>query len=214
MKTTTDGRLRIEYMALSELSGADVNPKRHRLDVIEDSYRRFGFVETPVLDEGTGQLVAGHGRVEALRKRKAAGHAAPEGIEERNGEWYVPVERGKRFKDRAEASAYLIASNKTSEMGGWDFPELHELARELEATASEGLVGTGFTMSEIEQALEREVQKLLDVNASTDDLTGASDQSERASVGYAVLVQCRSETEQIAIIEECQNRGWSCRALT
>lgn len=176
--TFNGGRhLRIEYMPLGEIRGADKNPKRHRLDVLEDSYRRFGFVEVPVLDERTGQLVAGHGRIEALSRRKAAGHAAPDGVEDRDGEWWVPVQRGMHFKDHGEAAAYLVASNQTSMLGGWDFPELHELAREIEATASEGLIGTGFTMSDIEAALEREVQGILGAGEVIGESSGSSDAS-------------------------------------
>lgn len=213
------GRLYIEYMPLSELTSAKRNPKRHRLDTVEDSFRRFGFVEVPVIDERTGRLVAGHGRIEALRRRKAAGHAAPEGIEDKGDDWLIPVERGKRFASDAEAAAYLVASNRTSEIGGWDFPELNELAREIEATATEGLLGTGFTMDEIAQALEREVQGMLDgappgLNGAGGDGDGAPDQSAKADVGFAVIIQCRNEGEQLKIIEECQVRGWSCRALT
>ena len=58
--------LRIEYMPLREVRGWDRNPKGHDTAELEESFKRFGFVTPLILDEGTGQLVAGHGRLEAL----------------------------------------------------------------------------------------------------------------------------------------------------
>jgi ParB-like chromosome segregation protein Spo0J len=49
-------------------------------------------------------------------------------------------------------------------------------------------------------------------------LTGAAerapDQTERARVGFVVLVDCDDETHQLAIIEDLMSRGYRCRALT
>jgi ParB-like chromosome segregation protein Spo0J len=56
---------------------------------------RYGVVEPPVLDERTGRLVAGHGRLEAFAEARAVGLDAPEGVRvNAKGEWLVPVIRG------------------------------------------------------------------------------------------------------------------------
>lgn len=48
--------LRIEYVPLGDLKRWPRNPKEHDLGTIGASLRRFGMVETPVLDERTGRL--------------------------------------------------------------------------------------------------------------------------------------------------------------
>lgn len=56
---------RLEYMRLDAIQRAPRNPKRHDLDAIQRSTDKFGVVEVPALDERTGKLVAGHGRLDA-----------------------------------------------------------------------------------------------------------------------------------------------------
>jgi hypothetical protein len=70
--TTTDTR-RLEYVPLDDLQPAARNPKRHDLPAIGRSIDTFGYVEPVVLDERTGRLVAGHGRVEQLRAARDGG---------------------------------------------------------------------------------------------------------------------------------------------
>jgi hypothetical protein len=56
---------------------------------------RYGVVEPPVLDERTGRLVAGHGRLEAFAEARAVGLDVPEGVRiNAQGEWLVPVISG------------------------------------------------------------------------------------------------------------------------
>jgi hypothetical protein len=45
---------------------------------------------------------------------KTAGESPPSRVQECEGEWMVPVVRGYRSKNDAEASAYLLADNCTS----------------------------------------------------------------------------------------------------
>lgn len=123
---------RIVAMPLTDLEGAPVNPKSHHEASIEASITRFGYVEAITLDERTGRLVAGHGRLEDLRRREAAGEPPPDGItaHAKKG-WLIPVQRGWASKDDAEAEAYLIASNRTTELGGWDEPGFDEMVARI-----------------------------------------------------------------------------------
>ncbi len=100
----------IEYVPLTEVQRWPRNPKQHA----------FGFVDPLIIDENSGKLVAGHGRLEALAKLKQEGKPRPTRIRESNGEWLVPVLRGVGFKEAKEAEAYLIADNQTVMLGGWD----------------------------------------------------------------------------------------------
>lgn len=120
---TTDAR-RLEYVPLPEIVAADRNPKGHDEAVIGRSISRWGFIETPVIDERTGKLVAGHGRTDELRRRFTAGEDPPDGVENRDGVWYVPVVRGWASENDDEALAAGIALNRSTELGGWDYAEL------------------------------------------------------------------------------------------
>ncbi len=113
----------VDYVPLDELDKrrAQRNPKRHAEEVIGTSVDRFGFVVPPTINETTGRLVAGHGRVDALLARKAAGSPPPTNVRRRkDGEWLVPVVRGNEFATDADAEAYLVADNHLVTMGGWD----------------------------------------------------------------------------------------------
>lgn len=129
---------RLEHVPLDELVPALRNPKSHALAAIGRSIGQFGYVEPVVVDDRTGRLVAGHGRVEQLRRQRAAGEDPPEGIGE---DWSVPVLRGWASRSDEEAEAYLVAANRLGEVGGWDD---HALA-ELLAGVGELLPATGFT---------------------------------------------------------------------
>ena len=116
--------IRVEYMTLAQLKRALRNPKAHDLGVIDASIRRFGFVSPIVMDERTGRLVAGHGRLETLERAKANGEKPPTRIIVKDGEWLVPVIRGVEFADDREAEAYVVADNRTTILGGWNEEEL------------------------------------------------------------------------------------------
>lgn len=141
-KPTSGSSLRVEYLPLSSLKPAKRNPKRHHIETVLTSMGRFGFVSPLVLDERTGRLVAGHGRLESLKKAKAEGKTPPNRVRVENGVWFVPVVRGVAFADDREAEAYLLADNQTTILGGWDDDELKEIIATLGADGALG--GTGF----------------------------------------------------------------------
>jgi DNA modification methylase len=135
-------QIRLEYVPLATIKPAKRNPKKHRIDCVVESLGRFGFVSPMILDERTGRLVAGHGRLESLRKAKSDGREPPERVRIVEGDWLVPVIRGVSFKNEQEADAYLVADNQTTMLGGWDESELQRILESLHADV--GLVGTGF----------------------------------------------------------------------
>lgn len=99
---------------------------------IAASIKEFGFTN-PVLIDGEGGIIAGHGRVMAARKL---------GIDE------VPCITLDYLTD-TQKRAYIIADNKLALNAGWDdemlrveFAELEELGFDLELT--------GFGLDEIE----------------------------------------------------------------
>lgn len=144
---------RVEYLPLASIKGAPRNPKEHAEKDLAASVGRFGFVETPVLDERTQRLVAGHGRMKVLVALKAAGAPAPRGVEVRGDDWYIPVERGWASADDHEAEAYLVASNRITEQGGWNDADLGALLKDLRSSSDGALDGIGFSSKEVDKLL-------------------------------------------------------------
>jgi DNA modification methylase len=151
---------RIELLPLSKLKRAKRNPKLHAEEAISASFSRHGFVEPLVRDERTGRLVAGHGRAGQLEAAfKAEPGKPPAGVEVKRDargkitEWLVPVVCGWRSKDDAQAEAYLLASNRTTELGGWDDAAL---AKMLESFDPEAFVGSGFSDADLRRLIQEQ----------------------------------------------------------
>lgn len=143
---------RLEWMTLEALKPAAKNPKRHALETLGRSVNRFGYVEPVILDERTSRLVAGHGRREALMKMRATKQEPPDGVRvDEKGRWLVPVMRGWSSRSDAEAEAYLLASNRLVETGGWDDGQLAELLKSL--ADQDALDGVGFGEDDIARLL-------------------------------------------------------------
>ena len=103
---------------------------------IADSISRFGFTN-PVLISDEGQIIAGHGRVQAAKLL---------GLET------VPTLRLSHLNE-AERRAYLLADNKLALNAGWD----HEiLAIELQALIDLDfdVTLTGFSLAEVDLTLD------------------------------------------------------------
>ena len=109
---------------------------RKQLKQIARSIERFGFVN-PVLIGRKGEIIAGHGRVEAARM---LGHAS------------VPTLEIGHLSE-ADRRAYILADNKLALNAGWD--------SEILAIELQGLIDldfevelTGFSLAEIDQTLD------------------------------------------------------------
>ena len=89
---------------------------------IADSIERFGFTN-PVLVSDEGEIIAGHGRVEAARLL---------------GMKSVPTIALSHLSE-TERRAYVLADNKLALNAGWD--------REILAIELQGLIDLGFDMS-------------------------------------------------------------------
>src|SRR5690242_1392328 len=102
-KQTAAGR-RVEYVRLDELRPAPRNPKTHDSEGINRSISHFGLAELPLLDERTGLLVAGHGRLDELKRIHGNGSATPpDGLRvDADGMWLVPVIRGWASRSDAD----------------------------------------------------------------------------------------------------------------
>ena len=132
---------RLEKRKISELIPYANNARTHspaQIELLRRSLREFGFV-APVLIDGAGNVIAGHGRIEA---------AKAEGIEE------APCVLVEHLTD-AQRRAYILADNRLAELSTWD-----DVVRDAELLRLRGegvdLTLTGFEDGEISVGEESE----------------------------------------------------------
>ncbi len=150
----------IVYVPLRLLAGAVRNVKKHDIPGTIASIKRFGFNDAVIVDERTGRLVAGHGRVEALLTMHAEKpDHFPRGIEYRaalgrpmsESDWLVPVQRGWASKNDVEAEAFIVAANALGARAGFDTGGLEEVLADLKA--ADALEGTGYSRDDVDALL-------------------------------------------------------------
>ena len=148
------GTQQIQYRPISELRPYERNARTHsrkQIDQIATSIERFGFTN-PVLISDDGQILAGHGRVQAARKL---------------GQREVPTLALSQL-DEAERRAYVLADYKLALNAGWD-QEI--LAIELQALVDLefDVEITGFSLAEIDLVLEGAAESRPDSPADPED---------------------------------------------
>ena len=141
--------IEVQYIPLADIVEADNNPKDHDIGQIYQSIKRFGFTQPIMMNENTGKLLAGHGRLQTLQTMKDAGEKVPTRIKEKDGDWLVPVLKGISFEDDMEAQAYLIADNRLTELGGWNTGDLVESLQEMIENGLD-LDGIGYDFEDLE----------------------------------------------------------------
>ena len=167
--TTKSTPRRLELMPLDEIKPAKKNPRDHDLGMLAEGLLNRGLGELPLLDERTGRLVAGHGRLETLKALRKDGAAPPDGVQfDKEGEWLVPVIRGWASSSDADAAAYLVGSNQAPLAGGWRGTELDELLVEIAKAGEENLQGTGFDGNDVEKML-RDLERTAASDAADDE---------------------------------------------
>jgi len=136
--------LSITYRQIDEVKPDPKNPRTHKpkqVRQIANSIRQFGFV-APILVDGNGNVVAGHGRLLAARQL---------------GMTCVPAVCLEHLTP-AQVKALRIAENRLSENSEWNERLLAEAFQELSALDLDfGLDVTGFELPEIDlhiQSLE------------------------------------------------------------
>jgi DNA modification methylase len=122
--------LKIEMLSTSALKLSARNPRTHskkQLRQIAASIRTFGWTN-PILIDGDGVVIAGHGRLEAAMSLGIADDMT-----------------------EAQKRAYILADNKLAENAGWDREPLAlELQGLIEMELDFEVTATGFEMGEID----------------------------------------------------------------
>ena len=139
----------MNYEPLSKFVSLPRNPKAHNLGDIHQSLNRFGFVGIIIVNDVTNHVLAGHGRIEALRQKKVSGAKVPDGIKVQPDDWYVPTERVSIPEKEEEALA--IALNRIGE-NEWDNAKTAQILADL--AAEERLDGTGFDGDDVDYLIK------------------------------------------------------------
>lgn len=147
-------KIKIEYIPIEKLRRWPRNPKDHDLGNLHQSINRFGFTNPMIIDERSGSLVCGHGRLEALLQKMKGGEEPPARVIQRNGTWLVPVIRGIEFNSEDEAGAYLLADNRLTEIGGWHEQELAQVLADMAVQGEEMLEGIGWDKDDIDNIIK------------------------------------------------------------
>jgi hypothetical protein len=134
-------RISVRWLPVESLTPDPGNARVHgprQIARIADSIAAFGF-NVPILIDGDGAVLAGHGRVLAARRL---------GLSE------VPTIALEHLSD-PERRAFMIADNRLAELASWDD---RRLGVELEALKSLdldfSLAATGFELDEIELKID------------------------------------------------------------
>lgn len=146
--------MQIELMKLQDLKPADYNP-RVNLEPGMDEYEKlkksileFGFVDPPIFNKRTGNLVGGHQRVTVAKDLGICEEIEVSVVD-------LPLDKEK---------ALNVALNKIS--GQWNEDKLALLLKELDA---ENLDLSGFAEEEIQDVIEQYDMKLDMENEAIDD---------------------------------------------
>jgi len=135
-----DLALKVTYKPIGALKPSARNARTHskkQLAQIAASIRHWGFTN-PIMVDGDGEVIAGHGRLEAARQL---------------GYRDVPTICHAHMSE-AEKRAYRIADNRLAEQAGWDTELLAlELQFLLETDAFE-IELSGFEMAEVDALID------------------------------------------------------------
>lgn len=130
----------LRRVPIADLVPDPANPRIHgeeNLEAIAASLRRFGQAEPLVVQADTMRVVAGHGRLEAMRRLG-----------------WTEVDVVEVDVSSIDATALAIALNRTSEVGAaWDEGALARLLGELRNAGS--LDGIGFTDAQVDELVAK-----------------------------------------------------------
>lgn len=192
-----------------------MNPRDHDIGAIVQSIRRFGFVAPAILNEATGRVLAGHGRIEALDILRRQGDDLPAGLrQDDKGRWLVPVVAGIAFADDSDALAYIVADNRLTELGGWNDAALIDVLTTLHE--AKALKATGYDGDDLDSLIAASAgidhapgSKSSAPGVQEDDIAAAQE-AEQAQSGDLWRFGSAGMGWQYLLIEDWNDLGRSC----
>ena len=138
-------------MRVEELMPDPKNPRKHdseNLDAIRSSLAQHGQVEPLVVQLSTGMVIAGNGRLQAMKSL----------------DWDTCRVVGLEVDDE-EARALSIRLNRTAELAGWDEDALSDHLTELAAFSRYDVVDFGFDDEELGALIEGFASEIKEMEA-------------------------------------------------
>ena len=132
-----DNTLTVKRVPLDALHLDPANAREHgpeNLEAIVASLKRFGQAEPLVVQQSSGRVIGGNGRLVAMKKLG-----------------WTECDVVELDVDDLTATSLGIALNRTGDLAGWDETTLVKLLEELRA--EDALDGTGYSESDIDDLL-------------------------------------------------------------
>lgn len=183
--------MKIITKKIEELNPAEYNPRvisEEALKGLEESVKRFGYVEPIIWNRQTNRVVGGHQRLEVLKRQ---------GIDKVQ---VVEVDLTEK-----EEKALNITLNNQNIQGEWDNEKLQSLLEELknEEYYNEITLGT----------LELKAEKMSEINVVDDDVVEVEKKEINLVEKWGILVFFDDELKQKDFFKEMQERGFECKSI-
>jgi ParB-like chromosome segregation protein Spo0J len=181
--------MKIETVPIDTIHADPANVRKHsqrNLDAIAASLARFG-QQKPVVVDAQGIIRAGNGTFAAAR---ALG--------------WKQIKIVRTGLQGADAVAYAIADNRTTDLSQWDKTGL---AQQWAALDDELKSVAGFDDNELKALLEKLDRPIGD--APSDGLSDLA-----VPEMFQVVVECRDEADQQELFTQLKQEGRKCRVLT
>ena len=184
----------IKNVKVSDLKPYGKNARTHSAEQVAQimqSIKEFGFTN-PLLIDSNYNLIAGHGRLEAIKRLNKVDFAKMPILE-------LPCVICEGLSE-AQIKALVIADNKIALNAGWDLDLLADELRELDSIGFD-LDLTGFDKDEISE-LFGEVK--INEKKEIQDLQEC----------YKLLIELNSENELETLYNNLSQKGYVCKILS
>ena len=183
-------------ISISEIKPYDRNARTHSTEQVKqimNAIKEWGFTNPLLIDE-QGNLIAGHGRLEAVKQLNKVDFKDKPILE-------LPVIVVKGLSD-SQKKALIIADNQIALNAGWDYEVLALELKELESVNYDLDLLAFDNVNELlsgvisESESENEVKEV-EINRK-----------------YELLIKCKNESELEQAYNENVEKGYECKVLT
>lgn len=185
-------------ISISEIKPYDRNARTHSTEQVKqimDAIKEWGFTNPLLIDE-QGNLIAGHGRLEAVKQLNKVDFKDEPILE-------LPAIVIKGLSD-SQKKALIIADNQIALNAGWDYEVLALELKELESVNYD-----------LDLLAFDNVDELLSGIISNSDSESENELKEvEINRKYELLIKCKNESELEQAYNENVEKGYECKVLT
>jgi ParB-like chromosome segregation protein Spo0J len=196
---TVQAPLMVRRVSLDAIHADPANTNTHdarNLAAIVASLREFGQVEPLVVRKGTGRVIGGNGRLEAMR---SIGWSHCDVVE---------IEASE-----IKAAGLGIALNRTAKLSAFDEQALLRTLAALQSEPDFPTESTGFSDAEVADLLARLGGPGDDPEPEAEPEAEPDAPVEHVTEKWMVVVECRDEADQVAMIERLMAEGREVKAI-